>query len=238
MASATSTEHGCAGRVGSSIAFHKGRDFDVREQLPQWRLRRDEVYKPCIGGDKVQTVKICLHDANLLRVATNLRTIALSRRASGPQPPIGRNVMRRAVVTICLVLSLGTVAVVWASDASQTQNPNSMEEFLSAFADATNELDIERAQSLFLPPDDSDQGKRRAFLIQEFEDDWQEAKAKGESKKIFFGEPEMQRVTFRTTMRVRGEPQAMPVEFTLQMTEEGFKIVAFKHLPSEQAPPE
>lgn len=127
--------------------------------------------------------------------------------------------------------------------ASQTPDRSTVTEFLSAFADTTGDLDIERARSLFLPVDDSPEGQARARHIQELQKDWSRAKAKGESVAVSFGDPETrkldaerQRITIEADMRLResegSDSDAVPVEFTLQRTEDGLKIVSFDTLRS------
>lgn len=142
--------------------------------------------------------------------------------------------MRRKPLALCSIAVLVSLSVAWASAATRTQAPKSVEEFLSAFAGAAADSDVEQGRSLFLPPDDSTEGQSRAAHIKELEKDWTRAKAKGESISLSFGEPETQRITIKTVMRIQGseesKPEAVPAEFTLQRTDDGFKIVSFETL--------
>jgi len=95
---------------------------------------------------------------------------------------------------------------------------------------AISTLDVQKAEALFLPPDNTADGKNRQNHILEMKKDWKEAKERGQKMTVDFRNT----VTIvRTEMfAVEEETEAEPitVELKVTFTKDGCKIVSMKYV--------
>ncbi len=123
------------------------------------------------------------------------------------------------------------VAVAVAQDAERENlAADPVETLLADFVAAVYDLDVEKAESLFLPPDKSPAGKNRQSHIAEIKKDWTRA------QKHLSVEFRDTRKIVQTTMVVRendAKPESVPVEFVVAFTKQGCKIVSMNHLRTE-----
>jgi hypothetical protein len=107
-----------------------------------------------------------------------------------------------------------------------------LDRLLAEFATATGRLDIERAERLFLPPDDTLAGKNRRTHLSELRKDWQRAKESGEEEGPAVQFKNVKKV-IRTQMVISGpggprEGEVIESEFTVASTRDGWKIVSME----------
>jgi hypothetical protein len=148
----------------------------------------------------------------------------------------------RSLVTVsCLaVVSLISFVVSAAQDTKESdvvKHGSPVDEMLKELATAISELDTKRAKALFLPPDETPDGKNREGHLREMEKDWKRAKERKEKITVAFkntvSTTENTVTTVRTEMFVGGdeaEAEPMPVEFRVVITKEGCRIVAMNYL--------
>ena len=109
-----------------------------------------------------------------------------------------------------------------------------LDAMLRAFVHAVGELDDQKLERLFLPPDDTPAGINRMTHIQEMQEDWKEMREKGEKISVSFTNTKK---IFRTTM-VSGNSNTMmhviPIEFEVTLTEDGWKIIRMDYLKNKE----
>jgi hypothetical protein len=149
--------------------------------------------------------------------------------------------MRRTLTCGALLFVCWTVlAFAFAQEADKpgaAMKKDPLDELLAEFAAATGKLDIERAERLFLPPDDTPAGKNRRAHLSELRKDWKRAKESGAK-----GGPSVQfkntKKVIRTQMVISGpggpkEGQVSEVEFTVAFTKDGWKIASMEPVRSK-----
>lgn len=114
-----------------------------------------------------------------------------------------------------------------------TTSIDSIDRMLQDFASATYAQDIQKAEALFLPPDETADGKNRQQHIREIRKDW----ASGEHKEKLIIEFKKRQVlvrneeTFvRTEMSVPGYGPDMLLEFKVVFINNDCRIAAMEYL--------
>lgn len=100
---------------------------------------------------------------------------------------------------------------------------------LREFEAAVSALDADKAQKLFLTPDDTPDGKNRRKHIDEMRKDWSRAKEKGEKVAVEFKNAV---ILVRAEMfpgGAKAEAKAIPVEFKVKLTRDGCRILAMEY---------
>jgi len=151
--------------------------------------------------------------------------------------------MRKTLTCVTLLLVCSTVlAFEFAQEPEKQGAPvkkDPLDELLADFTAATGKLDIERAERLFLPPDDTPGGKNRQAHLSELRKDWNRAKESGakEGPSVQFKNTKK---VIRTQMVISGpggpkEGYSSEVEFTVAFTKDGWRIVSMEPVSMEPA---
>jgi len=101
---------------------------------------------------------------------------------------------------------------------------------LDSFADAVVARDMRKAESLFLPPDDTPDGKNRERHIEEMKKDWSRATQRDPFAAVKFKNTTVLVHTQMVLVGKEAKPAVIPVEFKVSFGEDGYKIVAMKYL--------
>lgn len=138
----------------------------------------------------------------------------------------------RAVLIISLVAGLAAAELTETQDGTVRRDP--LDKLLAEFAAASEALDIEKAERLFLPPDETPAGVHRQALLAEMRKDWGRARESDAERGPVVRFEDTQKI-IRTQMTVEspgetGRTQARPMEFTVRFTDEGWKIVSMRPL--------
>jgi hypothetical protein len=144
------------------------------------------------------------------------------------------------IVTVGFLVAAGAIALrgdqqdalAGAPKQPQSVVKDPLDKLLDNFADACAQLDIEKAEHLFVSPDETPAGKNRHANLAELRKDWKQAKA-GLSTKF-----KNAKKTIRTDMVIAGpgvseKGETVHVEFEVALTGEGWKIVSMKYLGRE-----
>jgi hypothetical protein len=113
---------------------------------------------------------------------------------------------------------------------------DALDRLLTDFATATATLDVAGAESLFLPPDDTADGRNRQANLSELRKDWQRARESGASVGPAVQFRNVQKIV-RADMLINGpggpkEGTVSEVEFTAAFTKDGWKIVSMTAGPT------
>ena len=132
------------------------------------------------------------------------------------------------LTAVCFIL----FALAGAQDTKKSDvvDESPVDQMLRDFATAVSTLDAKKAEALFLPRDDTPDGKNRQSHLQEMEKDWKRARERKQKMTVTFKNTV---TTVRTEMLVGGdeaEAKPIPVEFKVVITKEGCKIVAMNYL--------
>jgi hypothetical protein len=110
-----------------------------------------------------------------------------------------------------------------------TINDDPLDKLLADMAAATAMFDVEKAEQLFLPPDDTPAGKNRQGHLAEIRKDWKRAKEAGAK-----AGPRLQfkntKKVIRTQLAVGdgAKQQTSEVEITVAFTDQSWKIVSLE----------
>jgi hypothetical protein len=148
--------------------------------------------------------------------------------------------MRRTFTCGALLVCSTVLAFAVAQEPPKPEvatEKDALDRLLTDFAAATAKLDIDKAEKLFLPPDDTAAGKNRQAHLSELRKDWKRAKESGAN-----AGPSVQfkntKKIIRTQMLIGGpggpqERQVSEVEFTVAFTKDGWKIVSMDDVPTK-----
>ena len=138
------------------------------------------------------------------------------------------------VVPVCFVVAcFVSVAPAGAADAKKAAEAtyvNPVDRMLKDFAAAVSALDAQKGEALFLPPDDTPDGKNRQGHLREMKKDWGKARERGQQMTVEFRNVV---IVVRADMSMGGheaEREPIPVELKVALTKEGCEIVAMKYL--------
>ena len=114
---------------------------------------------------------------------------------------------------------------------------DALDRLLTDFAAATAKLDIDNAEKLFLPPNNTAAGKNRESHLSELRKDWTLAKESGANVGPSVQFKNTNKI-IRTEMLIGGpggpqEGQSRKVEFTVAFTKDGWKIVSMDDVPTK-----
>ncbi len=146
--------------------------------------------------------------------------------------------MRRTLICGTALIVCSTMLVFAFGQKAEKQGAavkkDPLDALLADFAAATAKLDIEKAERLFLSPDETPAGKNRQAHLTELRKDWKRAKASGakEGPSVQFKNTKK---ILRTQMVIRGpggpkKGQTSEVEFSVALTEDGWKIVSMDYV--------
>ena len=143
-------------------------------------------------------------------------------------------IARSFFVLICLAV-VYTFAPTNAEDAEDREVAeapfvSAVDQMLKDFAAAVSTSDARKAEGLFVPPDDTLDGKNRQDHIREMKKDWKRSKERGQKMTVEFTNTV---IIVRTKMLAggdEGEAQPIPLEFKVALTKDGCKILAMKYL--------
>lgn len=133
-----------------------------------------------------------------------------------------------------LFLLASSFCMIIAEPASR-KDSSTLEGFHGQLKDAFSRYDVEAMKGLFLPPDASPDGIRRAEHLKEMEKDWTRAKAAGNSS-ISIAAP---RVILRTKVQYKTngvERDGDTMEFTLTLTPGGWRIAKLETIQPASEP--
>ena len=143
--------------------------------------------------------------------------------------------MRRILTCGAFLVCSTVLAFAFAQEPEKpgvTIKKDALDELLADFAAATAKLDIAKAETLFLAPDDTAAGQNRQGHLSELRKDWKRAKESGvkEGPSVQFKNTKK---VIRTQMHIRGpggpkEGDVSEVEFTVVFTKDGWKIVSME----------
>ncbi len=143
--------------------------------------------------------------------------------------------MKTAVaVLVCSLVLVGAISTGHAqtgTEVDRTQTPvDPVTRLLVDFSAAVATLDAGKAETLFLPPDDSADGMNRSSHIKEMRKDWAGERDKNRQMHVVFTNTT---VLVRAEMVVAGEeahPKSTPVEFKVSLGPDGCRIAAMSYL--------
>ena len=144
------------------------------------------------------------------------------------------NLNRIFALTVLVVIMSGLFAV-GAKPEGESSAPASRHDpvsrLLADFAGAVSALDVEKAESLFLPPDDTADGTNRREHIREMKKDWNRERDREAEMSVQFTNTT---VLVETEMIVGGEeaePHPIPVRFKITFDPKGnCKIVSMEYV--------
>ena len=133
-----------------------------------------------------------------------------------------------------------TLPFVFAEETDQPKTSvmtDPLDRVLAELAAAAGTFDVERAEKLFLPPDETAEGKNRQAHLAEIRKDWSRAKEGGAKEGISVRFENAKKI-LRTQMVVSGpgsteEAERMDVELTVTLTKDGWKIVSMEFAPKQ-----
>ncbi len=134
-----------------------------------------------------------------------------------------------------LFLLSSSFCMIIAEPASR-KDSSTLQGFHGQLKDAFSRYDVEAMKGLFLPPDASPEGTRRAEHLKEMEKDWTKARAAGNSNMSITAS----RVILRAKVQYKEngvERDGDTMEFTLTSTPSGWRIARLETVqPSSETP--
>jgi hypothetical protein len=135
----------------------------------------------------------------------------------------------RRLVSFFVVFACSFAISVFSQEAGKpaVSDADPLDRLLADFAAAVGKFDVEAAEKLFLPPDNTPDGQNRQGHISELRKDWTRAKAEGsQGLQVEFTNT---RKVIRTDMRVSlpgGPKETSGMEFVVELTRDGWKIAS------------
>ena len=135
-----------------------------------------------------------------------------------------------AIVTVASLVATSQAYTDVGAGLNTSTAGDAVSTMLREFEAAVSVFDVEKAQKLFLPPDDTPDGKNRQKHFDEMRKDWSRAKEKNEKVTVEFKNVV---ILVRAEMfpgGVKPEAKVTPVELKIKLTREGCRIVAMEYL--------
>ena len=128
-----------------------------------------------------------------------------------------KNITKISTLTISvfLIIAFFVISAKPEDRTTASAKHNPVSRLLADFADAVHARDAEKAESLFLPPDDTIEGINRRDHIREMKEDWNQAQDQEAEMSVQFTNTT---VLVETEMNIRGEeakPNPIPVRFKI-----------------------